>query len=151
MAEKRLPTPPPPHPASSESLWIISRKQLEALVAHMPFLCPACFLVIEARCRGQGKVVTSHYDSSLRSGSSLPPAPSHPNTHTHYTVRNSYTYIQTLTYSYTRTHIHTHTPTPNLHAPTLRHTLIHIHVYTPTHRHLQMHTHLHLTCIFTRT
>lgn len=41
----------PPHP-SSEGLRIISRKWLKGMVAHMPFLCPACFLVIRAHCWG---------------------------------------------------------------------------------------------------
>lgn len=130
---------------SSEGLRILSKKWLEGLglpAFSLPCLFPVSRGHCCARARTQGEMVTSRYDSSLCRQSSFPPAPSHPNTHTHYAVRHNQEHVHLDTLRHTCSHIfmHIHTYSPAM-SPR---SYIFMHPYTcsrsPTSTHLQRHT-----------
>ena len=143
---------------SSEGLWILSKKWLEGLglpAFSLPCPFPGELGSLLCTCaRTQGEMVTSRYDSSLCRQSSFPPAPSYPNTHTHYAVRHSQEYVHLDTLRHTCSHIfmHIHTYLPFPHAHTYSCTLTHAHAHPPLHTFRGTHMHSHtFTHIFPRT
>lgn len=99
-----------------------------ALVAHMPFLCPACFLEIQGLVVGRrGKVVTSTMTHHCVAGLvCLQPPPTPTLTHTIQSGTYVHLHSDKRSHIHIHSHIHTH---PYTHLP-CTHTYTHTHTYS---------------------